>query len=950
MSGINTSTGLVSGIDYSALISQLLQIEARPRTLAQQRVVELQTDQAAFLDLNSRLGSLKSAAAKFRASDIFRTSTVASTNEDVLTGSASTGAALGGFSFIVAQTVGTQQVLSRGFTDRNVSGVGATSITLESARGRLDSDTKLADLRGGAGIERGKIVVTDHAGRSETIDLSRAATVGEVLDKLNSTQTARITARTEGDKLVIEDDSGVAGTLRIENAVGYNTATSLGIEGSALNAEIEGESVYFLGDSTSLQSFNDGNGIRFNNAVGAIVSGVNPTTDFTLKTRDGSSYGVDIGDIWETVDDKLTKTASAVSDFATLRARIESQTEGKVTVQSTSDGRGLRLVDSSTPTGADNFEVIDISGAAADLKIVGSTSSATLDGSPVLAGMNSTLVSNLAGGAGLASGAFQITTRDGSQHNFSVSVDGSIDDLLREIGDLTGGDVTATVASSGVGIQLVDNTAGVGNFIVDGQGATSLGVATGVSGVASSTVRGTRLQHRYISESTLLGSFNDGKGIGTGTFEIIGPDGRATVDIGADSRNLADVIQEINSKNIGVRARINDDGDGLLLEKAPGSTGAQAISIRDTNGTVAKSLNIVGTAANSTSENFVDGSFERAITVSAADTLDQIVTKINAVKSGATASVIRDGSGASPFRLQLTASQTGQAGAFTLEATGVDLGLTTIAEARNARVFFGSDDPARAVLIESSTNTIDGVVDGLTINAKSASETPVTLTVSRDTAAIEEAVTQFVTAFNDVVGRIDRYTSYDDTTKVKGTLLGDSTANELRRALYDQLLKPARGVSSGYKYLSQVGIKIGSGGTLSVDSAKLQAALAADPEAVADLFAARTQATAETRREVSPGIYVLETPDATYTSLGVAEQFAQLVDSFSTTAGGSLGRRSNALDTEIAAQNARIASIDARLVTRRTYLTQQFAQLETTLANLQRQQNSLGSLGLSGAR
>ncbi|MFN7020775.1 MAG: flagellar filament capping protein FliD [Phycisphaerales bacterium] len=947
MSGINTSTGLVSGIDYSGLINQLLQIEARPRALAQQRIVQLQSTQAAFLDLNSRLGSLKSAASRFRTENIFRSATVTSTNQDVLTGSASSGAALGGFSFIVSQTVGTQQVLSRGFADRNVSGLGATSITIESERARLDTDTRLADLRGGAGIERGRIVVTDHGGRTETIELSRVASVGEVLDRLNNAQTVRIRARAEGDRLVIEDQSGVAGTLRIENAAGSNTATSLGISGTGVSGRIEGQRIYHIGDGTSLQSFNDGNGIRFNNAIGAIVGGVNPTTDFTVKTRDGTTFGVDIGEIWETIDGKLTKTASAVSDFAGLKARIESQTAGKVSVQTTSDGRGIRLVDSSTPTGTDNFEVIDISGAASDLRIVGSTATDTLSGAAVLAGMNTTLASNLSGGAGLASGAFEITTRSGAQHSFSVSVNGSVGDILREISEQTGGNITATLNSSGVGLVLTDNTTGSGNLIVGGQGAVALGVATEPAGVAAATVRGSRLQHRYMSESTLVSSLNGGRGIGTGTFEIIGPDSQAVVDIGADTRNLADLIAEINSKNIGVRARINDNGDGLLIERAPGSTGAQAISIRDLSGTVARSLNIVGTAANNTDRNFVDGSFERTIEVGAADTLDQVVSRINNARAGATASVIRDGSGANPFRLQLTATKSGREGAFTIEAEGTDLGLSTISQARNARVFFGSDDASRAVLVESSTNTIDGVIDGLTINARSASETPVTLTVARDNSAIETAINSFVSAFNDVVSRIDRYTSYEESTNTRGTLLGDSTANELRRALFDQVLKPAKGVSGAYKYLSQIGIKVGSGGTLSVDSGKLQAALSADPDSVAELFAARTQATTETRREVSPGIFVLETPDPDFTALGIGEQFSRLIDTFTSAAGGSLSRRRTSLDTEIAAQRSRISAIDSRLTTRRTYLTQQFAQLESTLANLQRQQNSLGSLGLS---
>lgn len=936
MSGINTTTGLISGLDYAGLIQQLLAIESRPKTLAQRRVIELQSDQASYLDINSKLSALKSAASAFRTANIFRSSSVSSSADAVLTGSASPGAALGGFSFLVDRVVGTQQVLSRGFVDRSASAIGATSITLESAQARLDSNTPLSALNGGQGISRGKIVVTDHGGRTATIDLSRVATVGELLEKLNTSDQVRISASVAGDKIVIEDRSGVAGTLRIENAVGYTTATSLGIEGTSTNAPLEGEPVYYIGDATALQSLNDGNGIRISSAAGT------SSPDFTINTRDGSTYAIDIGNMYG-ADGKLT--ASAVADIAGLKTRINEQTEGKVSLEITPDGRALRLVDSTS--GGSNFEVIDIRGAAKDLRIVGSTASDAIEGRAVLAGLNSTLASNLGGGSGLASGDFSITTRDGATHTFSVSTDGSVADILAQIEDLTGGAVVARIRPDGVGITLTDTTSGTNPFVVQGEGAEALGLATAPEGVASSTIGGTRLQRRYISESTLVSSLNDGAGIGTGEIEIRGPRGTTTkVDIGSDAKNLGDIISEINSKGIGVTARINDRGDGILLEKSAGETGTNKISVRDVTGAVGRNLNILGEAENGTDKNYVDGSLEKTIELTAADTLDTLVTKINNAGAGVRASVIRDAAGSSPYRLKLTAAQTGLAGAFVVSSEGVDLGLTTISDARNARVFFGSDDPARAVLIESSTNTIDGVIDGVTVTAKSVSDTPVTLTVSRDTGAIKSAVRSFVDAFNSIANRISQLTDYDQDSNRKGPLLGDSTANELRRGLFDQLQRAATGVSGPYRFLSQVGIKVGQGGQLSLDEAKLDEALATDPEAVEALFAARTQVPRDTRVPVgdTDGIFVNNTGPDEFSSLGLGEQFARFVDKYINSVDGILKRRTEAIDTEIRNQNSRIEAFDVRLERRRDILTRQFAALEQTLANLQRQQGALSQL------
>ena len=63
MAGVTATTGLFSGIDSGSLITQLMALEARPKTLIQIRVQQLQFQQGAYLDLNSRLSALKTASA-----------------------------------------------------------------------------------------------------------------------------------------------------------------------------------------------------------------------------------------------------------------------------------------------------------------------------------------------------------------------------------------------------------------------------------------------------------------------------------------------------------------------------------------------------------------------------------------------------------------------------------------------------------------------------------------------------------------------------------------------------------------------------------------------------------------------------------------------------------------------------------------------------------------------
>jgi flagellar hook-associated protein 2 len=942
MGGITSSTGLVSGINTGQIIEQLLAVESRPKQFAQRRLVELQTQQAAYLDITGRLNSLKSAAAKFRTARVFESAAAVSSDDKVLTATARAGAAAGSYSFIVDRLVSTQQMLSRGFTDRNATGVGSTSITFEPDAARLDTDTSLSVLNGGEGVTRGKIRITDSQGRAATVDLSRVATVGEVLRAINSADGIGVRARVDGDKFVLEDTAGGQGAPAVTSLNGGRTAESLGLTGAAQSGAITGTRVYGLGDATALASLNDGLGVRVSNVIG-----IN-SFDFQVRTRDGSTVDIDLGDLYvnEGTPPTLKKTQGPVSTFGQAKQRIEQQSAGRLTVEVNESGTGFRLIDNTTQVGDNQTEILDPGnvGTAADLGLSGTSSTGVIESRRLLAGMNTVLASNLRGGRGLTDGAIAITARNGTQFSFSVSTSGSVDDIVREINTATGGAVRAGLDRTGTGLVLTDTTGGTSNLIVAGLGAEELGIKTADAGVASNTVNGERTQKRYLAESTLLSSLNGGQGLGVGRFEITGPGNlRATVGIDETTRTIGDVIRIINSRNIGVRARINDKGDGIRIEVDPSVTNpSQAISVRDVTGNTAAKLNLVATASDEAADqNFIDGSFEKTVALGAGDTLDQIITKINQAKVGVNASVVRDGQSATPFRLRLTSTQTGEAGRFVVSGAGADLGLNVVTAGSNSRVFFGSEDPAEAVLIESTTNSIADAIDGVTVDLKGRSTGSVSLNVARDNGAISTAVNEFVDAYNAIITRLNTATSYDKDTERKGPLLGDGTANELRSAMAVAIQRPAVGVSGSFRVLSQVGVSVGRNGTLQVDQAKLTRAIEQDPQGVNDLFAGFERNTRPDRTEISPGITVVNTNPDTFQTLGVAEQIVRFVDRYADTVNGRLTRRNNALTTEIESQNQRIAAFDVRLASRRAILERQFTAMEEALSRLQGQQNAL---------
>jgi flagellar hook-associated protein 2 len=957
MSGITSGTGVFSGIDSASIIDQLMQIESRPRALIQRRVAQLQSQSAAFLDVNSRINALKAAAGKFRTASTFRLKNATSSNDSVLTATASIAAAPGSYTFRAQQLVTTQQVLSRGFADRATTAFGATSFTFESAQARLDDNIALADFNNGAGVARGKITVRDSGNRTATIDLSRAVTVEDVLEEVNTNGTAQVTASVEGGHFVIRDNAG--GTITIANGAGYTTADSLGIAGTA-TGQITGTHVYGLGTNTPLTALNDRNGVQIKS---------NPTVDAANFRIDigGTQINVNVGEVWAVASGATTpsKTAPAVATVGGVIDRINTAIADAgysgITARINSQQGRIEIFDAS---GTETITITDLnSTTAADLGIATTGAvTGTVNGTRVLAGINSVLASSLNGGAGVTGdGILSFTLRDGTSFNTSVDPNSSLTDIFAAIeqasGTLTGGGRRVTVAldSKGTGFTITDNTTGAGNLVITGSvgddTAESLGISTGAAGVAASTVSSGNLQKQYISIGTQLSTLNRGQGIGTGKMRFTDSAGRTqVVDIGTDSKSMGDIVNEINSLMTGtggtsIRARINANGDGLEIYDT--GTGSQRIKVEDVTGTVAAALKIKGTATGTGvgAANHLDGSLERTVTFAPGDTLDQAITKINDAGVGVDAAVVSTGSGVTPFRISFTSEASGRAGRFILDTNGFDLGLTTLAEGQDAVAFFGAGDVANAIAVTSGSNLIDGVLPGVKIDLKAASDDPVTVTIAQDTTSIETAVDEFITAFNEAVSRINNFTKYDPETETRGVLLGDGTVTALKSSLFATLNQPIKGFNNRYKRLADVGVKVSKEGELSIDKDKLRQALATDPAAVEALFTRRVQAN-DTRVDLGNNNSA-NNPNAgtSFTELGAMGIFEQFTERYVNSITGTLTLRMRGIDSQVTAQNSRIEAMNARLDVRRSNLQRQFAAMETTIGRLQQQSGALASIG-----
>ena len=945
---ITSNVGLFSGIDTASLIQQILQIEARPRQLAENRLFQLQTQQAAYLDINSRLSGLSTAAQAFRTDNIFDTRSAASSDDSVLSAIAGTSATNGSYTFIVDRLVTTRQQLSRGFADRDNSAIGIDQISFDDQRARLDRDTSLSELNDGNGIDRGAILID-----GVEIDLSRVATVGDVIESINSASgLSGVTASVQNGSFVLE------GATSVTSGPGDDTAASLGLAGkAAVSGAITGDRVFGLNNNTALTSLNDGRGETIDSTVGEHVF------DLVFEVTDpdvgGSPVRVeirlgDVIDLPDNEDEEIEVTQAAASDIGGVVDRInQALTDAGLTDLSASiDQASGRLVVNGSGNETIDITSSDDTTTAEDLGIAGSFTGGAVAGGRILADANTTLLSSINGGSGLAGdGLLNVDTRDGSSLAIDISAAQTLEQVINAINDQGGGSITAGLNKAGNGLSITDNTTGSNNFVIAGSSGNDSAAALGIAGTSTSdSIQGSNLQLAYLGQGTRLSTLNRGEGIGTGSFRITDSSGSvADITIDDEDTTLLDVIEKINRENdsggINVRARLNDTGDGLLIEET-GTPGATAITIEDTEGTAARDLRIAGTATGTGGENFIDGSFETVIEFEPADTLDDVIQKINEASAGVAATIINDGSSASPFRLSLSSTTSGTAGRFVVDSGDFDLGLDLLDRGEDARVFFGSSDAADGILLSSSSNTLDGVVQGVTIDLKNTSDAPVTLTIATDTEGIEESVESFIDAFNGVLDRIDQQTRFVAETGERGALLGDGTTLLLRQQLVNTINGTVDGFSNGFDRLADVGVTIGQGSQLQFDRERFREALSEDPTAVEQLFTERVIDESGSVRTLDDGVTTVRDPDAqtTFSALGLIPQIEEFANSYTSTLGGTLTLRNEALDSQIALQQDRIESFTDRLATREQILQREFIAMEQAIAQLQSQGSSLSQI------
>ncbi len=458
-------------------------------------------------------------------------------------------------------------------------GTFTAAVDFHDATAAADAGTNPVEVKdfgqlttGGSGetLDTGSGLIITNGGQTVTLDTSTVDTVEGLLNLINSAGlglAAEINVARDG----INVRSRLSGADLTIGENGGTLATQLGIR-------------TYTG-STQLADFNRGVGVITNDVVDDTFAPIT-TADLLITARDGTALTVDLD------------TATTLSNVVTLINNAPGNQVGttSVTASLTSDGRGIQLVDSSTP----------ITG---DLIVQGNVASETLG---FLTTGAASIADNTVDGAGNYSlnsyrhskaDDLAIVARDGTELWIDLTGATTVQDVIDLVNDHPRNNdgttaVLARLAATGNGIELVDtSTVTTGDLIVRAaegseaaqllgfvpDDATQVSSNTGSGGsysltsedrhtVESDSVFNTLIRLKHALEQ------NDTEEIGRSIDRLDTDISRvnfARSEIGSRLQSLEVIGTKLQDENVQLRSALSDDVDVDLVEAISNMTARQ---------------------------------------------------------------------------------------------------------------------------------------------------------------------------------------------------------------------------------------------------------------------------------------------------------------------------------------------------------------------------------------
>lgn len=311
--------------------------------------------------------------------------------------------------------------------------------------------------------------------------------------------------------------------------------------------------------------------------------------------------------------------------------------------------------------------------------------------------------------------------------------------------------------------------------------------------------------------------------------------------------------------------------------------------------------------------------------------LNDIAAAINAdPELGINATIINDGDANTPFRLMFTTAETGtQAAIRDISVSNNDGDLGNLLDINNNNMSEQAATDAQVeingIAISNGSNTLEDVIEGVTLNLSKADGEVQTLTVSKDDDKAKAAIKSFVDAYNSAQAFIKTNTAYNEASG-GSVLIGDSTTRTAQTRLRD-ILNIEADSGGVFSRLSEIGITTQIDGSLKIDDEKLDKALSSNRDDVTKLFQG-TNGIASRTESITKAL--INSTDGIVTTARTGAQ--KIIDDL----GEQLIRKQEQIDAKMEIYRIQFTKLDsliAQMNSTSEYLTQQFAAMNSSNNN-----------------
>ncbi|MFL6427653.1 MAG: flagellar filament capping protein FliD, partial [Acidobacteriaceae bacterium] len=355
----------------------------------------------------------------------------------------------------------------------------------------------------------------------------------------------------------------------------------------------------------------------------------------------------------------------------------------------------------------------------------------------------------------------------------------------------------------------------------------------------------------------------------------------------------------------------------LLSANTAATAGSHTVTVQQLAQTSTEASSAVAaydTLSGSFSFHIGTGSSQSISVDPANNTIAGLAATINQAGLGVTASVVTDGSGS---RLSLISQTSGAAGQINIDSSSLSDSASGTVSLIAGQAGQDAQFTIDGIQTTSASNTVTGAISGVTmqlLGVSSSPTTPVQVQIDNDTASVTSSLSTLVKDYNAVVSALSAQEGKDASGNAE-PLFGSPIISQLQQILSGALTTPS---GTSLTSPTQIGLSLNADGRLSLNPDQLTTALNDNFTGVQTLF----------QNTHSFGLNL--------------EHAVNNAGTGSTT--GILSQAQKANSTAESNLNSTISTMDGRIATQQTNLTNELNAANQTLQEIPMQLNMVNEI------